>query len=166
MTRPPAPRRACTLVPLLLVGACAPAHAEAGAALVVQWGDAVVAGAQGLTALLLPLVVTAVTAAVARVAGPLRILITATLVERLVRNATDYALNAVAGAVRGRTLTVPMGSTVIARAVQRAVEQAPGWLVQAAGGREGLAEKVFRTLPLEERADAANTLDPVRGPRR
>jgi hypothetical protein len=53
-------------------------------------------------------------AALARIAGPLRVLITASLVEHLVRNVGAYAVNAVAGAAQGRTLTVPMGSVVIA----------------------------------------------------
>jgi hypothetical protein len=50
---------------------------------------------------------------------------------------------------------------VIASAVQRALDQAPGWLVRAAGGIDGLGEKVFRSLPLEEAATEANTLTPA-----
>ncbi|WP_019906426.1 hypothetical protein [Methylobacterium sp. 77] len=126
--------------------------------ILLPWGDALIAVAQGITAILVPLAITAATAATARIAGPLRILITTALVERLVRNVGDYAINAVAGAVRGRVLSVPVGSVVIARAVQRALDQAPAWLVTAAGGVDGLAEKVFRSLPLDEDATTANTL--------
>ncbi|KQQ11897.1 hypothetical protein ASF53_14560 [Methylobacterium sp. Leaf123] len=150
---------------LLLLGCCAPAHAAAlpvvDAALVLPWGDAVVALVQGLSALLTPVLVAAFAAVLARFGGPLRLLVTEALVERLVRNATDYALNAVAGAVRGRRLTVSVGSAVIARAVQRALDQAPAWLIQAAGGGEGVAEKVFRSLPLEAAATTGNTLEPA-----
>lgn len=107
------------LPPLLFLGGCAPAHATplpaVDAALVLPWGDAVLALVQGVTALLTPVLVAALAAALARFGGPLRLLITDALVERLVRNATDYALNAVAGAVRGRRLTVSVGSAVIAR---------------------------------------------------
>lgn len=155
------------LPPLLLLGCCcAPAHATPlpvvdAAALVLPWGDAVVALVQGLSALLMPLLVAAFAAGLARFGGPLRLLVTDALVERLVRNATDYALNAVAGAVRGRRLTVSVGSAVIARAVQRALDQAPGWLIRAAGGGEGVAEKVFRSLPLEAAATTGNTLEPA-----
>ncbi|MEH3118285.1 MAG: hypothetical protein PGN25_12035 [Methylorubrum populi] len=159
-----------TLLPPLMLAlplaACTPAHAvppplTEATALVLPWGDAVLALAQGLTALLTPILVAALAAALARVGGPLRLLVTNALIERLVRNATDYALNAVAGAVRGRTLSVPVGSAVIARAVQRALDQAPAWLIRAAGGGEGLAEKVFRSLPLDEAATARNTLEPA-----
>lgn len=153
------------LPPLLLLGGCAPAHATAlpadAAALVLPWGDAVLALVQGATALLTPVLVAVLAAALARFTGPLRLLVTDALVERLVRNATDYALNAVAGAVRGRRLTVSVGSVVIARAVQRALDQAPGWLLRAAGGGEGVAEKVFRSLPLEAAATTGNTLAPA-----
>ena len=50
---------------------------------------------------------------------------------------------------------------MIARAVQRALDQAPAWLIRAAGGGEGVAEKVFRSLPLEAAATAGNTLEPA-----
>ena len=147
---------------VLLVAGCLPVRAAEPAAteVVLRWGDALVAAAQGVTSVLMPLAIAAATAAAARIAGPLRFLVTNTLVERLVRNATDYALNAVAGAVRGRSLTIPLGSAVIARAVQRALDQGPAWLIEAAGGPAGLAEKVFRSLPLEEAAHAGNTLKP------
>lgn len=166
-TSRPSRRPASTGLPLLagallLAGldACTPVHA-AEAAILLPWGDGLVALAQALAALATPVLAAALAALIARIAGPLRLLVTDALVERLVRNATDYALNAVAGAVRGRTLTVPLGSAVIARAVQRALDEAPGWLIRAAGGGEGLAAKVFRALPLEEGATTANTLDPA-----
>ncbi|KQP61695.1 hypothetical protein ASG40_04070 [Methylobacterium sp. Leaf399] len=137
------------------------ARADPATSLALPWGDAVVALAQGLTSLLLPLAIAAATAAAARIAGPLRLLVTAALVERLVTNVADYAVNAVAGAARGRTLDVPIGTAVIARAVRRGHDEAPAWLMGAAGGPAGLAEKVFRSLPLDARATAANTLVPA-----
>lgn len=151
---------------LLVLSGCVPAHAVPlpatdAAAFVLPWGNAVLALAQGLATLSMPVVAAGVAAALARFGGPLRLLVTDALVERLVRNATDYALNAVAGAVRGRRLTVSVGSAVIAQAVQRALDQAPAWLIQAAGGGEGVAAKVFRSLPLEAAATAGNTLEPA-----
>ena len=150
---------------LLTLASCAPAYAAPlptdAAALVLPWGDAVLALAQGLATLLMPVVVAGFAAALARFGGPLRLLVTDALVERLVRNATDYALNAVAGAVRGRRLTVSVGSAVIAQAVQRALDQAPAWLIRAAGGGEGVAAKVFRSLPLGAAATAGNPLEPA-----
>ncbi|GJD95729.1 hypothetical protein [Methylobacterium iners] len=151
---------AAALLASLALAPHAACAADAGS-VVVPWGDTLVAASQAAATLLLPLAAAAITGAVARIAGPLRLLITTALVERLVRNVSDYALNAVAQAAHGRTLTVPLGSAVIARAVQRALDQAPAWLLRAAGGPRGLAEKVFRTLPLDAAADADNTLAPA-----
>ncbi|AWN41205.1 hypothetical protein [Methylobacterium durans] len=153
-------RAALAMLAALLVPEAALAAADPTSA-VLPWGDALAAAAQGAGSAVVPVAAAAATAALARVAGPLRLLVANTLVERLVRNVGDYALNAVAGAVKGRTLTVPLGSAVIAAAVQRAADQAPAWLLREAGGLEGLAEKVFRSLSLEAAADAANTLRPA-----
>lgn len=49
---------------------------------------------------------------------------------------------------------------MIAQGVQRALDQAPAWLIEAAGGPTGIAEKIFRSLPLEATANAGNTLVP------
>lgn len=146
---------------LFLVATTRPGTAAEMASVALPWGDAVASAIQGLGSVLVPLAMTAAMAAVARLTGPLRLLITASLVERLVRNVADYAVNAVAGATRGQTLTVPVGSLVIARAVQRGLDAAPGWLIRAAGGGAGLGEKVFRSLPLTEEATVANTLVPA-----
>ncbi|WP_336487286.1 hypothetical protein [Methylobacterium nigriterrae] len=162
---PTLPSPLARLAAAVAVGLLAPAGALAAApdpgAVQLPWGDALAALAQGASAALVPLAAAGATAALARVAGPLRFLVTTSLVERLVRNVGDYGLNAVSGAVKGRTLTVPLGSAVIAAAVQRAADQAPGWLLKEAVGLDGLAEKVFRSLPLEAAADAGNTLRPA-----
>ena len=158
--RKPVRLAAAAILAALTVPGAAQAATPA-TAILLPWGDLVSGAVQGLGSVLVPLAATAALAALARLTGPLRVLVTTTLVERLVRNVGDYAVNAVAGAVRGRTLTVPVGSTVIASAVQRALDQAPGWLVRAAGGVDGLGEKVFRSLPLEEAATEANTLLPA-----
>ncbi|WP_232631356.1 hypothetical protein [Methylobacterium sp. Leaf118] len=158
---PRRPVRAACALSLVALEACSPVHAAEAATILLPWGDGLAALVQALAALATPMLAAAIAALIARIGGPLRLLVTDALVERLVRNATDYALNAVAGAVRGRTLSVTLGSAVIARAVQRALDEAPGWLVRAAGGGEGLAAKVFRALPLEAGATAANTLDPA-----
>lgn len=165
MTRPLAAATALACALLILAVVVWPARAAEGGALAgavtIPWGTWLVEVAQGLTALLLPALVAALVGLAARLPGPLRLHVTAGLVERLARNAADYALNAVAGAARDRSLSVPLGSAVLAAAVQRAVDQAPAWLLDAAGGPRGIAEKVFRLLHLDEGASAANTLHPV-----
>ncbi|BAQ44414.1 hypothetical protein [Methylobacterium aquaticum] len=82
-------------------------------------------------------------------------------VEQMANAVTEYAINAVPGAVKEGKLSVNVGSQVIAKAVQRAVDAAPAKALEAAGGQAGLAEIVFRKLNLEDGANEDNTLAPV-----
>ncbi|MEN3234203.1 hypothetical protein PUR29_11400 [Methylobacterium ajmalii] len=82
-------------------------------------------------------------------------------VEQMANAVTEYAINAVPGAVKEGKLSVNVGSQVIAKAVQRAVDAAPAKAIEAAGGQAGLAEIVFRKLNLEDGANERNTLAPV-----
>ena len=151
---------------LVLAVIVAPALAAAvtgtgATSVTLPYGDWVAGSAQFAAQLLQPVLLAAVTGLVAVLPWPLRLFLTSTLVERLVGNALDFALNEVEGAAKGRALTVDLGQAVLARAVGRAVAQAPSWLLEAAGGPTGIAEKVFRLLHLEPGASAANTLVPV-----
>jgi hypothetical protein len=76
-------------------------------------------------------------------------------VELLINNAINYGLNAVAGAVKGKTLDVDVGNKVLAQALQYAVDNAPAWLQTWAGGPEGLAKKIWAKLNLGEGASDA-----------
>lgn len=76
-------------------------------------------------------------------------------VELLLRNAINYGINAVAGAVKDKTLEVRVGNEVLAKALQYAVDNAPAWLQQWAGGPEGLAKKIWGRLNLGEGASDA-----------
>lgn len=87
--------------------------------------------------------------------------LTQSRVEHMANAVTEYAINAVPGAVKEGKLSVNVGSQVIAKAVQRAVDAAPAKALEAAGGQAGLAEIVFRKLNLEDGANEDNTLAPV-----
>jgi hypothetical protein len=82
-------------------------------------------------------------------------------VEQMANAVTEYAINAVPGAVKEGKLSINVGSAVIAKAVQRAVDAAPAKALEAAGGEAGLAEIVFRKLNLEDGANEGNVLAPV-----
>jgi hypothetical protein len=77
-------------------------------------------------------------------------------VQTLIDNAVNYGINAVAGAVKGQTLTVDVGNKVLAEALQYAVDNAPAYLLSWAGGTDGLAKKILGKLdlPAEANADA------------
>ncbi len=77
-------------------------------------------------------------------------------VDKLVENAINYGLNAVKDATKGKTMQVDVGNEVMAKALQYALENSGTWLLDWAGGTEGLAKKIWGKLPLEPTAtDAA-----------
>jgi hypothetical protein len=128
---------------------------------VIPWGDYIVSAGTMLTAILLPVLVGLVSGAVYQVAPWARLVLTQSRIEQMTKAVTDYALNAVEGAAKGQTLTIPVGSAVIAKGVQRAVDVVPAKVLAAAGGEKGVAELIFRTLKLEDGANAGNTLAPA-----
>lgn len=133
------------------------------AAVKFPFGDWIVAALQLLTSILEPAAIGAILAALYKVFPAARLFLSTHLVERLVRNAVAYGTNAVEGAVKGRALSVPVGSAVLAESLQYGVTQAPGWLLKFAGGQEGLAEKIFRSLDLSDKATAARLIAPALG---
>lgn len=87
-------------------------------------------------------------------------------VEQLLGRAVDYGINAVRGAVRDKALTVDVGSKVVAEAAQYAIDQAPGRLIEWAGGPEAIKKMVLARISLTSEAEAADVLDqapPVTG---
>lgn len=130
-------------------------------AVILPWGDWVVAFLNMLVPALISLLVGAILWVLKTYVPFLGFFISQSLVQRTVQNAVDYATNSIDGAVKGQQLAIPVGSAVIAKATQRVVDQAPGWLLKTAGGPTGVAEKVFRVLHLEAGATAANTLAPA-----
>ena len=130
-------------------------------AVILPYGDWIAAIGQTLTAILLPVFVGIASKAIYQVAPWARLVLTQARLEQMTKAVTDYALNATEGVVKGQALTIPVGSAVIAKAVQRAVDAAPKAVVSAAGGPNGVAELVFRTLHLEDGATVANTLAPA-----
>jgi hypothetical protein len=76
-------------------------------------------------------------------------------VEVLLNNAIGWGINAVAGAVKDKTLTVDVGNEVLAKALQYALDNAPSWLQSWAGGPEGIARKIWARLNLGEGASDA-----------
>lgn len=146
--------------------ACAfssPALAQAAPAtsLEVPWGTWLSNGLLAVSTVAVPIVSGYAVQGIRQVAPWASLFLSNARVESMVQNVTNYGLNAIDGAAKGKVLTVPVGSAVIAKAVQRGIDAAPAAVVKAAGGPQGLAERVFRTLHLEEGANAANTLAPA-----
>ena len=117
--------------------------------------------AQALLTLAVPVLAAVLGRAVLQVAPWAALFISQRRLELMVQAVTDYGLNAVAGATKGKTLTVDVGSAVIAAAVRYALAEVPPRVLAAAGGPEGVARLVFRALHLEEEASEASVLVPA-----
>lgn len=72
--------------------------------------------------------------------------------EQLLANAVAYGLNATAGAVKGKTVSVDVGNQVVAAAADYAVANGPGKLVGWLGGEDGIRDKILARLTVPEDA--------------
>lgn len=90
----------------------------------------------------------------------------AAALDQLLTKAIDYGINAVAGAEKGKTLSVNVGNAVLATALQYAVTHGPEWLLAWAGGKSLVAQKLVARLPLEGAASVVHADVPqiVAGP--
>lgn len=156
------------LAALALACACSPAMAQAVATAPADTTSVTLSAAPWISLLqeiIVTLVIPAVSAvliqAIRKTYPWAALFLTQKRVEQMANAVTEYAINAVPGAVKEGKLSIPVGSAVIAKAVQRAVDAAPAKALEAAGGEAGLAQIVFRKLNLEDGADEHNTLAPV-----
>lgn len=72
--------------------------------------------------------------------------------EQLLAMAVNYGLNAVAGAAKGKVLSVDVGNQVLAQALGYAVDNGPGKLIGWLGGEDGIRDKILARLTLPEDA--------------
>lgn len=150
---------ACSALPFACL--ITPAHADGSASVTIPWGDWLTALLQPVSAVLVPLAAAAVTAGIARVAPWAASVLTRDRVETAIRAGVAYGQNAVAGAARGRTVSVDLGSAVVTAGARHVLATAPAHVVRSAGGVEGVAARIFRALPLDPQASAANVLNPA-----
>lgn len=150
---------------LIVVLAPALAFAAEGAAppsaLAIPWGTWVLELAHIASAVLVPIAVTYAGILVRRYSPFLAQFLTNALIDRMVNLAVDFALQAIEGAAKGKTVSVKVAPAVVALGAQRAVDSTLPWIVAKAGGPSGIAERVFRHLDLEDAANANNVLAPA-----
>lgn len=104
--------------------ATSPTLAADGATVTVPIGDWIAAGVTDLASVLLAVASYIVARWVPQA-------VRTYLTEQLLQRAVDYAVAVVAGAARGRVLTVPVANQVLAEAMAYAIDHAPGtakWL--------------------------------------
>lgn len=78
-------------------------------------------------------------------------------VEQIMRRAVDYGINATRGAVKGKALSFDVGNEVIAAALQRVIDSAPGFLINWMGGIEAIKAMIVARLNLGEDFDATRS---------
>lgn len=69
--------------------------------------------------------------------------------EQLLMRAADYGINATRGAVKDKSLNIDVGNEAIAKAVQYAISNAPGWLINWLGGPSAIRDKLIARIPLD-----------------
>jgi hypothetical protein len=127
------------------------AHAADGGAVTVPWGDWAAEVLIVTAGLLIGWVGRAVPAAVRQWAGKLL----GDRVDQLLERAIQYGINAVAGAVRGKTLSLDTGLDVANQALNYAVRQAPKLVDEIGVG--ALRDKILARLDLDEAASIVRT---------
>lgn len=73
-------------------------------------------------------------------------------VELLLTNAENWGINAVKDATKDKSMTVDVGNAVLAQALSYALNNGSSWLLNWAGGPDGLAQKLWARLNLDPKA--------------
>ncbi|CAO4178769.1 hypothetical protein [Methylorubrum populi] len=167
-----APRRSVPLLLAAVVGvlwfgsAIAAEVATVGdKAVIVPWGDWVVALAVSLRepilTILIPVIAGYAIQAIRKVYPWAALFLSQRRVEMMLEAAVGFGLNAVQGAAKGKTLSANVAVPVIAKGTQYVIDTAPAAVIKAAGGPDGIAARMFRKLDLDDGASEQNVLVPA-----
>ena len=115
-------------------------------AVILPYGQWITAVAQTATEILIPVIVAALGIAARKLPWLASMWFTEARIDRMVRLAADYALNAVKDAATDKSLSVDVGYTVLKVGLERAIGSSPRWLIDAAGGEKGIAVAVGLVL--------------------
>ncbi|MCJ2098924.1 hypothetical protein [Methylobacterium sp. E-046] len=129
-------------------------------AVIVPVGEYVTAAAQTAEPVVVTILTTIVGFLLTKFFPLARLFLTDRVVEAALTKWMDYGINAVAGAAKGKTLDVDIGSAVLSQAVNRALDRAElskqgKILLDKAGGPAEIAAKLFRMLHLDEHGSDA-----------
>lgn len=154
---------------LVLAFSPTPVFAQDGATVTVPWGDWLVWLAGEISTVTSALVALLVSVLLRFVPGALRAFIQdyhIKAVEQLLARSVNFGLNAVQEAAIGKTLSVPVGSKVVAVAAQYAIDHGPAWLIKWLGGADKIPGMILARLNLAPDATAAQVLADVSPTRR
>lgn len=134
-------------------------------AVILPWGDWLVALAVSLRepilTILLPIIAAYIIQAIRKVYPWAALFLSQRRVEMMLEAGVGFGLNAVNGAAKGKTLSVNVAVPVIAKGTQYVIDTAPPAVIEAAGGADGIAARIFRKLDLDDHASEAAVLVPA-----
>ncbi len=134
-------------------------------AVIVPWGDWLVALAVSLRepilTILLPIIAAYIIQAIRKIYPWAALFLSQKRVEMMLEAAVGFGLNAVQGAAKGKTLSANVAVPVIAKGTQYVIDTAPPAVIKAAGGADGIAARMFRKLDLDDHASEQNVLIPA-----
>jgi len=131
----------------------APAAAfAADGTITIPVGDWISSSASILQEILIPVLLALVARVLAILPTPVAALIKTLQVEQILTRAIGYGINAVQGAEHGKVLTVQVGNSVVAEAVNYVIQNGPSWLIKFLGGPEGIKQRILARVNLEANA--------------
>lgn len=74
-------------------------------------------------------------------------------VDQILQKALQAALNSTAGASAGQSLSLNVGSVVLAKAIQYAIDNGQKWLIDWMGGTAGIEQKLIARMDLAATVD-------------
>lgn len=104
----------------------------------------------------------AMTWLVAQLPGPAKWAFNVFKVDQLLAKALVGAINTTKGAVAGKSLDVNVGSEVLAKAIQYAIDNGQKWLIDWMGGANGVEEKLIARMSLDASVDGATLVQTAR----
>ena len=128
-----------------------------------EWGPYLEVVLRWLSDAAVPLLTALIGGYLFRTYPMLRMILSEAIIESTLSKWADYGINATAGAAKGKTLDVDVGSEALANMLRRGQERASAsnvsaWVMKAGGGPEEVAKKLFRKLTLDEDASGAQVL--------
>ncbi|WP_288587441.1 hypothetical protein [uncultured Methylobacterium sp.] len=132
-----------------------------GTSVDLPWGAWLAAAMPSVASVAVTILGGVASAALAKLAPWATLFISQKRIEATIQTGLDYGINAVQGATKDAKLTVPVGSQVLAVALQRIIDSTPSKIVDAVGGPAEIAKRLFRAMHLDENSSAALVLEPI-----
>ncbi|MEN3238300.1 hypothetical protein PUR29_33165 [Methylobacterium ajmalii] len=132
-----------------------------GTSIDLPWGAWLAAAMPSVASVAVTILGGVASAALAKLAPWATLFISQKRIEATIQTGLDYGINAVQGATKDAKLTVPVGSQVLAVALQRIIDSTPAKIIDAVGGPAEIAKRLFRAMHLDENSSAALILEPI-----